>query len=44
MGQADEGTPVVVVRGVPQMAGLPWGAGTGKARDLVRPREMDMFR
>jgi len=44
MGQADEGTPVVVVRGVPQMAGIPWGAGSGKARDLVRPREMDMFR
>jgi coenzyme F420-0:L-glutamate ligase/coenzyme F420-1:gamma-L-glutamate ligase len=44
MGQADEGTPVVVVRGVPQRAGIPWGAGSGKARDLVRPREMDMFR
>lgn len=38
MGQAAEGRPVVIVRGVP---GVP---GQGRARDLVRPREQDLFR
>ncbi len=36
MGQADEGQPVVVVRGLPQSASLP--AGT-----LIRPIEDDLF-
>lgn len=38
MGQAAEGRPVVLARGVP---GVP---GSGTARDLVRPRESDLFR
>lgn len=38
MGQAGEGRPVVLARGVP---GVP---GAGSARDLVRPRDMDLFR
>ncbi len=38
MGQADEGRPVVVVRGLAQ------AAGDGNARDLVRARELDLFR
>ncbi|MGE3934488.1 MAG: coenzyme F420-0:L-glutamate ligase [Rhodospirillaceae bacterium] len=38
MGQADEGRPVVHVRGL----ALPDGDGT--ARDLVRPLELDLFR
>jgi coenzyme F420-0:L-glutamate ligase/coenzyme F420-1:gamma-L-glutamate ligase len=38
MGQADEGRPVVLVRG------LIGGAGEGTAADLVRPREQDLFR
>ena len=38
MGQGDEGLPIVVVRG------LDWATGTGKAADLVRPRELDLFR
>jgi coenzyme F420-0:L-glutamate ligase/coenzyme F420-1:gamma-L-glutamate ligase len=38
MGQAAEGRPVVLVRGV---AGVP---GTGRAHDLVRPRDQDLFR
>ncbi|GAA4353657.1 coenzyme F420-0:L-glutamate ligase [Variovorax defluvii] len=38
MGQAREGRPVVLARGVP---GVP---GTGCARDLVRPRALDLFR
>lgn len=37
MGQAAEATPVVVVRGIDL-------AGTGTARDLLRPKHMDMFR
>lgn len=40
MGQANEGRPVVVARGVPGMDGGP----NGQARDLVRPRNMDLFR
>ena len=37
MGQAAEATPVVVVRGFDL-------AGAGTARDLLRPKHMDMFR
>lgn len=44
MGQAGEGRPVVVLRGVPRAQGVAWGDSAGAARDLVRPREMDMFR
>lgn len=36
-GQAREGTPVVHTRGVPH------SMGDGRARDLVRPREQDLF-
>jgi len=38
MGQADEGRPIVMVRG------FPYPSGDGSARDLVRPRTLDMFR
>ena len=38
MGQADEGTPVIVVRG------LSLYSETGSAKDLVRPIESDVFR
>ncbi|WP_420643596.1 coenzyme F420-0:L-glutamate ligase [Candidatus Leptofilum sp.] len=38
MGQGDEGMPVVLVRGL----GLP--VVDGKATDLVRPKEMDLYR
>jgi coenzyme F420-0:L-glutamate ligase/coenzyme F420-1:gamma-L-glutamate ligase len=38
MGQAAEGNPVVLVRGL----NLPLTAG--KATDLVRPKEMDLYR
>lgn len=38
MGGADEGRPVVVVRG------LPAAAAQGRATDLVRPAHEDMFR
>ncbi|MCP4470066.1 MAG: coenzyme F420-0:L-glutamate ligase [Gammaproteobacteria bacterium] len=38
MGQADEGTPVIVIRGL----SLPLEAGS--AKDLVRPHETDVFR
>ena len=37
MGQGDEGLPVVLVRG------LDWASCTGKASDLIRPREQDLF-
>jgi coenzyme F420-0:L-glutamate ligase/coenzyme F420-1:gamma-L-glutamate ligase len=37
LGQAREGTPIVHVRGVPRTR------GDGSARDLVRPKEMDLF-
>ena len=37
LGQAREGTPIVHLRGVPH------SAGEGEARDLIRPKEMDMF-
>lgn len=38
MGQAAEGTPVVLIRGLK----LP--AKEGKARDLIRPKSLDMYR
>lgn len=38
MGQADEGTPVVLLRG------LRYDQPHGTARDLVRPKEMDLYR
>lgn len=37
MGQASEGRPVILARGVTE-------AGEGSAADLVRPKEKDMFR
>lgn len=38
MGQADEGRPVVLVRGV------PYPRRDGSARELQRPRTLDLFR
>jgi coenzyme F420-0:L-glutamate ligase/coenzyme F420-1:gamma-L-glutamate ligase len=38
MGQADEGRPVIHVRGV------PYPFREGDAQELVRPKEMDLFR
>jgi coenzyme F420-0:L-glutamate ligase/coenzyme F420-1:gamma-L-glutamate ligase len=38
MGQSDEGTPVVLVRGLKQ------SPGSGRAADLIRPRAQDLFR
>lgn len=38
MGQADEGRPAVIVRG------FPYPAADGRAHDLVRSRDMDLFR
>jgi coenzyme F420-0:L-glutamate ligase/coenzyme F420-1:gamma-L-glutamate ligase len=38
MGQADEGCPAVLARG------LPYARREGKAGDLQRPRSMDLFR
>lgn len=38
MGQADEGTPVVLIRG------LAGAAQDGRAADLIRPQRMDLFR
>ncbi len=38
MGQADEGIPAVIVRGA------RYRPGEGRLRDLLRPREMDLFR
>jgi coenzyme F420-0:L-glutamate ligase / coenzyme F420-1:gamma-L-glutamate ligase len=38
MGQAGEGTPVVLARG------LGYGRRDGTARELVRAREKDLFR
>jgi coenzyme F420-0:L-glutamate ligase / coenzyme F420-1:gamma-L-glutamate ligase len=37
-GQADEGRPIVHVRGVPM------SPGEGSAREIVRPKELDLFR
>jgi coenzyme F420-0:L-glutamate ligase / coenzyme F420-1:gamma-L-glutamate ligase len=38
MGQAAEGRPIVLIRG------LPADARDGRASELVRPKEMDLFR
>lgn len=38
MGQADEGTPAVHVRG------FPYPLGEGSLKELIRPKDMDMFR
>jgi coenzyme F420-0:L-glutamate ligase/coenzyme F420-1:gamma-L-glutamate ligase len=38
MGQADESCPAVIARGI------PYPPGEGRARDLVRPLERDLFR
>ena len=38
MGQAAEGTPVIHVRG------FPYPLGEGSLRELLRPRELDLFR
>jgi len=38
MGQADEGRPVVHIRGV------PYPFREGNAQELIRPKEMDLFR
>ena len=38
MGQADEGRPVILVRGVPH------ARREGSARELIRPRSRDLFR
>lgn len=38
MGQADEATPIVLARGV------PYARRDGAARELVRPKERDLFR
>ena len=38
MGQADEGRPIVLARG------LTDGRREGNARELIRPKEMDLFR
>jgi coenzyme F420-0:L-glutamate ligase/coenzyme F420-1:gamma-L-glutamate ligase len=38
MGQADEGTPIVLARGV------PYARREGRARDLLRPEHEDLFR
>ena len=38
MGQADEGTPVIHVRG------LRWNAAPANAAALIRPKHMDLFR
>jgi coenzyme F420-0:L-glutamate ligase/coenzyme F420-1:gamma-L-glutamate ligase len=36
MGQSDEGVPLVLMRGLQ--------TGHGKAADLIRPKEIDLFR
>lgn len=38
MGQAAEGTPIVLIRGV------PYARHDGAARDLLRPKQKDLFR
>ena len=38
MGQADEGRPIVIVRG------FPYALGDGSGQELVRLRNIDMFR
>jgi coenzyme F420-0:L-glutamate ligase/coenzyme F420-1:gamma-L-glutamate ligase len=37
-GQADEGRPIIHIRGVPAPL------GTGSAREIIRERELDLFR
>jgi len=38
MGQADEGRPAILVRG------FPYKLREGNARELIRPKGMDLFR
>ena len=38
MGQADEGRPIVLARGV------PYARRDGNAHELIRPKEIDLFR
>ena len=38
MGQTDEGRPIVHLRGVPFLA------GEGRAAEMVRPAQLDLFR
>lgn len=38
MGQAAEGRPIVIIRGV------PWPRRDGNSAELLRPRDMDLFR
>jgi len=38
MGQADEGTPIVLIRGV------PYERRAATAAELIRPKELDLFR
>jgi coenzyme F420-0:L-glutamate ligase/coenzyme F420-1:gamma-L-glutamate ligase len=38
MGQAAEGTPVVHVRG------FPYSLREGSLKELIRPKELDLFR
>ncbi|MGZ7095370.1 MAG: coenzyme F420-0:L-glutamate ligase [Methanobacterium sp.] len=42
MGQADEGIPVVIIRGVNYVKDLRSNKGT--AKDLIRPKKYDVFR
>jgi len=38
MGQADEGTPIVHVRG------FPYTLREGNIKELLRPKDQDLFR
>ena len=38
IGEADEGTPVAIVRGA------TWDAGDGGVGEMLRPHEQDLFR
>ncbi len=42
MGQADEGIPIVIIRGVSYVQSLRNNKGTSK--DLIRPKKYDVFR
>jgi coenzyme F420-0:L-glutamate ligase/coenzyme F420-1:gamma-L-glutamate ligase len=42
MGQADEGVPVVIIRGVSYVQYLKNNNSTSK--DLIRPKKYDVFR
>jgi coenzyme F420-0:L-glutamate ligase/coenzyme F420-1:gamma-L-glutamate ligase len=44
MGQADEGRPVVLVRGLAAEMSPDADSESGAARDLVRPADRDLFR